>query len=71
MCIRDSVVIEAFTVMHDRDGSPTQAITAVLTPDGDRAWASSDADDVLATLLDGDEHAGDDAHRTAVGELRL
>jgi acetyl-CoA C-acetyltransferase len=65
------VVIEAFTVMHDRDGSPTLAIAAVLTPDGERAWATSDADDVLAALLDGDEHVGDDAHRTAEGALGL
>ncbi len=65
------VTIETYTVMHDRDGSPVQAIAATLTPHGARAWAVSDDPAVLAALLDGEEHVGDVAHRTAEGRLNL
>jgi acetyl-CoA C-acetyltransferase len=34
-------VIEAYTVMHDRDGHPETAIAACLLPDGRRAWGLS------------------------------
>ncbi len=64
------VTVEAYTVMHDRDGEPTQALAATLTPDGARTWALSTDADVLGTLLDG-EHVGDPAHRSADGTLRL
>jgi acetyl-CoA C-acetyltransferase len=33
------VTVEAYTVMHGRDGEPELGIAAVLTPDGERAWA--------------------------------
>lgn len=65
------VSLEAYTVMHDRDGSPVQAIAAVLTPAGERAWATSDEASVMATLLEDREQVGDDAHRTAEGRLSL
>jgi acetyl-CoA C-acetyltransferase len=65
------VTVEAYTVMHDRDGTPERAIAATLTDAGERAWATSDDADVLAALLDGEEHVGDAAHRTADGVLRL
>jgi acetyl-CoA C-acetyltransferase len=68
---RGRVTIEAYTVMHDRDGAPERAIAATLTPEGARAWATSEDAQVLATLLDGEEHVGDAADRTAEGELRL
>ena len=34
--------IEAYTVMHGRDGEPEQAITTCLLDDGRRAWGLSD-----------------------------
>ena len=34
--------IEAYTVMHDRDGAPEQAIAACLLADGRRAWGLSE-----------------------------
>ncbi len=52
------VTIETYTVMHDREGTPVQAIAATLTPTA-RAWATSDDPAVLAALLDGDEHVGE------------
>jgi hypothetical protein len=65
------VTIEAYTVMHDRDGSPERAIAATITTEGARAWATSDDPEVLAALLDGEEHVGDAAQRTADGTLGL
>lgn len=39
------VIVEAYTVMHGRDGAPEVALAACLVPDGRRTWArSSDAD---------------------------
>ncbi len=46
--------IEAYTVMHDRDGTPEQAIATCLVPDGRRAWATSEDPDVVGALLDGE-----------------
>jgi acetyl-CoA C-acetyltransferase len=63
------VTLEAYTVMHDRDGAPVQAIAATLTPEGARAWATTDDGAVIATLLDDAEHVGTPAHRTAEGRL--
>jgi acetyl-CoA C-acetyltransferase len=65
------VTLEAYTVMHDRDGEPALAIAATLTDDGRRAWATSEDAAVLAALLDGEEHVGDAAHRSAEGRLSL
>jgi acetyl-CoA C-acetyltransferase len=65
------VTIETYTVMHDRTGAPVQAIATTLTDTGERAWATSDAPDVLVTLLDDVEHVGDPAHRSADGTLLL
>lgn len=46
--------IEAFTVMHARDGSPEQAIAPVLLPDGRRAWGTSSDQDTMVALGDGE-----------------
>jgi acetyl-CoA C-acetyltransferase len=42
--------IEAWTVIFDRDGRPETGITTCLTPDGERAWATTTEPDALATL---------------------
>jgi acetyl-CoA C-acetyltransferase len=65
------VTVETYTVLHDREGAPERAIAATLTPAGARAWATSEDASVMATLLDGEEHVGDAAHRSAAGELSL
>ncbi len=62
--------IEAFTVMHGRDGSPEQAIATCLLADGRRAWGLSTDADVMAALTDG-EWVGYQATLSATGELRL
>jgi len=63
-------VIEAYTVMHGRDGQPERSLTSCLLPDGRRAWATSDHPDVAAALVVG-EHVGDQVHLEAPSTLRL
>ncbi|MEX2627033.1 MAG: acetyl-CoA acetyltransferase [Ilumatobacteraceae bacterium] len=46
--------IEAYTVMHGRDGEPERAIAACLLADGRRAWGTSDDPDVRTALLTGE-----------------
>jgi len=43
-------VIETYTVLHERDGSMTQALVAVRCEDGRRTLALIEDADVLATL---------------------
>jgi acetyl-CoA C-acetyltransferase len=45
-------VVEAYTVTHDRDGSPASAPVAVLLPDGRRAWATSEDPATMARLME-------------------
>jgi acetyl-CoA C-acetyltransferase len=65
-----SATIEAFTVMHGRDGSPEQAIATCLLADGRRAWGLSTDSDVMTALSDG-EWVGYDVTLSSTGELRL
>ena len=46
--------IEAYTVMHDRDGNPERAIAACRLPDGGRAWGDSEDAGVCAAMCDGE-----------------
>jgi len=45
------VNIEAYTVLHDRDLAPSQAILTTLNPEGERRWATSDDADTMAWLV--------------------
>lgn len=63
--------LEAWTVVHDRDGRPERALAALLLPDGRRALASSVApEDVLRLVTEEAEHTparlGPDATFTLV-----
>ncbi|MFM8266805.1 MAG: acetyl-CoA acetyltransferase [Ilumatobacteraceae bacterium] len=62
------VTIEAYTVMHDRDGRPEQAIATCLTADGRRTWATSAHADVTSAMCEG-EWVGTRIRRTADGGL--
>ena len=55
------VTIEAYTVMHSRDGRPEFAIAACRVPDGRRTWATSKASDVALAMCEG-EWVGRSAH---------
>jgi acetyl-CoA C-acetyltransferase len=46
--------IEAYTVMHDREGAPEQAIASCLLKDGRRAWGISGQAEVTHALLKGE-----------------
>ncbi|MFM7252886.1 MAG: acetyl-CoA acetyltransferase [Ilumatobacteraceae bacterium] len=62
------VDIEAYTVMHDRDGRPTTALAACRTDAGHRAWATSSQPDLVAAMCEG-EWAGRRLRRAADGTL--
>ncbi len=64
------VTIEAYTVMHARDGTPEQAIATGLLSDGRRAWGLSDDAAVMGALSDG-EWVGRTARLDAEGALLL
>ena len=46
-----TATIEAYTVMHGREGLPEQAIATCLLADGRRAWGLSTDGDVMGALL--------------------
>ena len=62
--------IEAFTVMHGREGTPEQAIATALLDDGRRAWGLSTDADVMGALADG-EWVGHRVTLSATGDLLL
>ena len=64
------VTIEAYSVMHTRDGEPERALTSCLLADGRRAWGTSD-DVALATAMCDGEWVGTPASIDADGTLRL
>ncbi|HYD08590.1 MAG TPA: acetyl-CoA acetyltransferase [Acidimicrobiales bacterium] len=48
------VTIESYVVMHERDGSMSNAVVACRTPDGRRAWAGSTDQDVMKAMTSDD-----------------
>ncbi len=63
-------VIEAYTVMHDREGRPEHALTSCLLDDGRRAWGSSADGDTVVALCAG-EWVGRLVSLDADGTVRL
>ena len=61
-------IVEAFTVMHDRDGEPERLIAAALRKDERRAWIVSDDRSVAREFATG-EHVGDAVTLRHSGEL--
>jgi acetyl-CoA C-acetyltransferase len=49
-----AAVVEAYTVMHDRDGQPERAIASCLLADGRRAWGTSIDAQLAAAMIDGE-----------------
>jgi acetyl-CoA C-acetyltransferase len=64
------VTVESFTVMHERDGSPSLGIVACLLPDGRRAWGNVREPGPLKSLLS-DDPIGANAQLQADGTLEL
>ncbi|HEY4331033.1 MAG TPA: hypothetical protein VGM78_00625, partial [Ilumatobacteraceae bacterium] len=46
--------IEAYSIMHDRDGHPEAAFAACLLGDGRRAWSTSKDTDLAAAMCSGE-----------------
>jgi acetyl-CoA C-acetyltransferase len=65
-----AVTIEAYTVMHDRDGQPERTIATCLLADGRRAWGTSADPDVHTAIADG-EWVGRQASLSLDGSLTL
>lgn len=47
-------IVEAYTVMHDRDDTPETAIVVARVPDGRRAWATSSDPAVRTAMVEGE-----------------
>ena len=58
------VTVEAYTVMHSREGEPENGIAAVLLPDGRRAWGTTNDEPTLAAMIT-EEFVARPAHLTA------
>lgn len=65
-----AITVEAWTVMHGREGDPENGIVVGLLDDGRRAWATSTDADVLKVLL-AEDMGGRRVEVRAGGELRL
>jgi acetyl-CoA C-acetyltransferase len=46
--------VEAYTVLHERDGSRSRGIAALLLDDGRRTWSTTDDAALMAAMVDGD-----------------
>jgi len=63
-----NATIEAYTVMHDRDGRPERLIASAIRADTSRAWIVSDDPTVADRFVHG-EHVGDAVVLRRSGEL--
>jgi acetyl-CoA C-acetyltransferase len=61
--------IEAYSVMHTREGTPETALAACLLPSGARTWATANDPEVAAAMCDG-EWVGRPVH-VAAGTLQI
>jgi acetyl-CoA C-acetyltransferase len=62
------VDVEAYTVMHARDGSAEQAFAALRTPDGRRAWGRS-GEPALLEAMEAEEWVGRPVRIDAEGTI--
>jgi acetyl-CoA C-acetyltransferase len=68
--VAGQATVEAYTVMHNRDGEPETAISAVLLKDSRRAWATS-SDRQVATAICTDEWVGRKVNLNSHGNLYI
>jgi acetyl-CoA C-acetyltransferase len=64
------VAVEAYTVVHDRDGGLERLIAPCLTPDGDRVWGLS-RDGTLMERAESNDLVGSGGHLEADATLSL
>ena len=65
-----SAIIEAYSVMHDRDGAPEKVRAAVLLADGRRAWATSGNAQLGAEMCE-NEWVGKSVSLDATGDISV
>ena len=65
-----SATIEAYSVMHDRDGAPEKVRAAVLLADGRRAWATS-SNTQLGQEMCENEWVGKSVSLDATGDISV
>lgn len=65
------VTVEAWTVMHERDGSRSRAHAACLTAGGERCWGVTDDADVMERMTSGEDLVGTAARVDEEGRLTL
>jgi len=66
--VAGDVTVEAYSVMHDRDGSPSRLAASVLTHDGIRSWAVTSDDSIMRHAID-HEFVGEVVRLLPTGEL--
>ena len=65
-----AATIEAYTVMHDRNGVPERLIASAIRPDARRAWIVNTDPSVAASFASG-EHVGERVRLVRSGELAV
>jgi acetyl-CoA C-acetyltransferase len=65
-----SATVEAYSVIHDRAGSPEWALVALRTPDDARTWGRTTDPDLLSAMMVS-EHAGQPAELAPDGTVRV
>jgi acetyl-CoA C-acetyltransferase len=65
-----SATVEAYSVMHDRDGAPEKVRASVLLADGRRAWATS-TDTQLGQDMCLNEWVGKTVKLDATGDIKI
>jgi acetyl-CoA C-acetyltransferase len=67
---KGAATIEAYSVMHDRDGTAEKVRAAVLLADGRRAWATSDNTQLGQEMCE-NEWVGKTVTLDATGDIRV
>jgi acetyl-CoA C-acetyltransferase len=65
-----AATVEAYTIMHNRDGKPETSLASCLLADGRRAWGTSAQPDTAAEMCDG-EWVGRQVQLDAHGSLHI
>jgi acetyl-CoA C-acetyltransferase len=65
---KGTACVEAYTVMHDREGGPDYAIIVARLENGERCWAMTDKDQDLFKAMEKEEFVGKKGRVTPGGD---
>ena len=68
MAPKGTASVEAYTVMHDREGKPDYAIIVARLENGERCWAMTDKDHDLFKAMEKEEFVGKKGRVTPGGD---